>query len=87
MDGNPVHFLPAKGMIITAICVLGVVAMLTSLLFNGSSERSPQKIEISTGYETQIIINGDTTKRIYVLEDSFSGIVWVGIPGKNVLKK
>jgi len=87
MDGNPTHFLPTKGMIIMAICILGVVAMLTSLLLNGAPERGTQRIEISTGYETQIIINGDTTKKIYVLQDSLSGIVWVGIPGKNGLKK
>lgn len=87
IDEKPIHFLSIKTMIVSAICVLGVVTMLGTLLFNDPINKRSQSIEIFTGYGNEIIINGDTTKRIYVLQDSLSGIVWVGIPGKNVLKR
>lgn len=35
----------------------------------------------------KIVINGDTTRSVYVLEDSTTGMVWIGIPGVNRIRK
>jgi hypothetical protein len=32
-------------------------------------------------------IKGDTSKRLYVVEDTTSGVVWIGIPGINQIGK
>ena len=87
MDGNPIYYLPIKAVLLTAVSVAGIIIMGYTLFLDYAHESKPQKIEISTGYETHIVINGDTTKKVYILQDSLSGIVWVGIPGKNGLKK
>lgn len=87
MDGNPIYYLPIKAVLLTAVGVAGIIIMGCTLFLDYAHESKPQKIEISTGYDSQLVINGDTAKKIYILQDSLSGIVWVGIPGKNGLKK
>jgi hypothetical protein len=43
------------------------------------------KVAVSMGGNEHFI--GDTTKRLYVIEDTTSGMVWIGVPGINQIGK
>jgi hypothetical protein len=71
-----------------AIIVVGVLGLCINgyMLFTEEPNQTEHRIRVSTEYATTMVINGDTTRRIYLLQDSTNGMVWVGLPGVNVLK-
>ncbi len=71
-----------------AIIVVGVLGLCINgyMLFTEEPKQTEHRIRVSTEYATTMVINGDTTRRIYLLQDSTNGMVWVGLPGVNVLK-
>jgi hypothetical protein len=67
-----------------AVIFILIGAGIASLTFI-SGENSIVRAQSQT--HAEFVISGDTTKRIYVLEDSITGMTWIGVPGKNVIKK
>lgn len=79
-----------SGNIHTALAVFGISFLLFSLgaTFLGMLET---KIELSEALTvshniSSVSVRGDTLQRIYVVQDSSTGMVWVGIPGVNQIK-
>jgi hypothetical protein len=64
---------------ITGICLHAYV-LLTE------DDVKPQEQNRVDVHERVVVINGDTAKKIYVLQDSMNGMTWIGIPGTNRLK-
>jgi len=75
--------------IITAVFTLSV---LLGIFLIGYSIIEPHRCEpvsisLPNNSINEISFEGDTTRRLYIVEDSLSGIVWVGIAGKNIINK
>jgi hypothetical protein len=70
------------------LIVIGTIGLCINgyMLFTEEPNQTEHRISVSTEYATTMVINGDTTRRIYLLQDSTSGMVWVGLPGVNVIK-
>ena len=70
------------------IIVIGVLGLCINgyVLMTEESNQTEHKMRVSTEHATTILIKGDTTRRIYLLQDSTNGMVWVGLPGVNAIK-
>lgn len=65
------------------------IAVIISLIFAYHvtfSRNSKNSTVIESRDDSSVIINGDTTKRVYFLNDTSTGMVWIGIPGVNQTK-
>jgi len=70
------------------LIVIGVIGLCINgyMLFMEESNTTEHRIHVSTEHSTTMVINGDTTRRIYLLQDSTNGMVWIGLPGINAIK-
>lgn len=69
------------------VATFGIVALCSVLGFWLYTNNEQKKIIDINQDVDSVIVNGDTTKKLYVLEDTLTGMVWIGIPGVNRLKK
>ena len=84
------------------IYVAGVVLLSTTLITLGilaklhKDETKPQKmitcsescrdVKIKSGGVSHITINNDTTRRLYMINDTMTNILWIGVGGKMITK-
>lgn len=80
----------SAGMFITAlISVCGVMLML---IHEAYDHTIPQKacnhleLTLDEGEVSRVVINGDTTRRIYLVNDTITNMLWLGIGGKIVTR-
>lgn len=79
-----------NGNLLTVLTYIAIeIAIVSSLIFVyhlmfSNSIKSSKFIESKD--ESSVIIDGDTTKRLYFIKDTSTGMVWIGIPGINQTK-
>lgn len=71
------------GFITGTVGILGLV--MIGYVFGSDQKEKPVNVRIEP--TSKMVLNGDTTRTIYVLQDSTSGIVWIGIPGVGMSKR
>ena len=64
---------------------LGMFLLAYSLM--EEQDDGPEYISIPKNQVKEVVVNGDTSRRIYFVQDSTSGIIWVGMAGKIVTRK
>jgi len=73
--------------IATIVATFGILALCVVLglwLYDGNQ---PKKINNPKQEVDSLAINGDTTRNLYIVEDTSTGMVWIGVPGINRIKK
>lgn len=64
--------------------VAGVALFAYQLAFPSSySSRTQERLIVSPKDAVEVTMEGDTSRRIYVIQDSTNGMVWVGISGRT----
>lgn len=70
--------------------IIIAVAMVALVLAFGHwfySNNEPERVTNISQDVDSVTINGDTTSNLYILEDTSTGMVWIGIPGINRINK
>lgn len=79
-----------NGNLLTVLTYIAIeIAVVSSLIFVYHlmfSNPTRNSTFIESKDESSVIIDGDTTKRVYFINDTSTGMVWVGIPGINQTK-
>lgn len=66
------------------VCVVALCVVLGLWIYDGNQ---PKKVNNTKQEVDSLAINGDTTRNLYILEDTSTGMVWIGVPGINRIKK
>lgn len=77
------------GHIITAVSVLGVVLAILyaeKTWDHGCLDSREADIYVDSGKTFSFMINSDTTRRVYLINDTLTNIIWIGVAGKVVTK-
>lgn len=88
MESNKSYPLKFFSLRVAAVCLFLLTTLygMTELglfLLSGNNTENNEQREASA---SQIFIKGDTSRGVFVLEDTATGMVWIGIPGVNRIK-
>jgi hypothetical protein len=63
--------------------IAGLFFFAYSIVFDTGSDTRSEGIIVTKKDAIEMTIEGDTSRKIYVIQDSTNGLVWIGVSGRS----